>query len=320
MFASNEADATRLRGDLERLSGAYPGKLGVAVSGGPDSLALLILAASAFPEWVEAATVDHGLRRDSRGEAGFVADICARLDVPHEILEVEVAAADEGLQAAARDARYAALEAWAVRRDIPFILTAHHADDQAETLLMRLQRGAGLAGLAGVRPKRALGNATILRPLLGWRRSELAMIVEQAGIEPVQDPSNRDPRFDRVRMRGRLTEAPWLDAQALARSAGALAESEDALAWMTERLWRERAERTPKAVLLDACGLPPELIRRLLLRALHESAPDARLRGEKVQRLMQALGEGRTATLAGVKCSGGQHWRFEPAPPRSSRG
>jgi tRNA(Ile)-lysidine synthase len=308
----------RFRRDLAALAGESPGRIGVAVSGGPDSLALLLLACAAFPGEVEAATVDHGLRRESAAETAFVARLCAGLGVPHGALAVSVAAGGDGVQANARTARYAALEGWMAERGLPLLLTAHQADDQAETLLMRLNRGAGLAGLAGVRARRSLpGGALVCRPLLGWRRSELAAVVSAAGLEPVDDPSNRDEAYDRARLRARLADAPWLDVAALGRSAATLAGAEEALEATARRLAAERVEERAGAVLLRTEGLPAELLRRLLLACLRRVAPDAAPRGEQLTFLAEGLHAGRTLTLAGVKCRGGDPaWRFEPAPPR----
>src|SRR4051812_14140111 len=144
----------RFTRDLAAL-GAVEGPLTVAVSGGPDSLALLLLTA-AGPMPVLAATVDHRLRAENAGEAAFVADTCRDLGVAHEILPVTVERDGDGLQAAARHARYAALAGWMDRHGATVLLTAHHADDQAETLLMRLQRGSGVRGLAGIRARGGL--------------------------------------------------------------------------------------------------------------------------------------------------------------------
>jgi tRNA(Ile)-lysidine synthase len=207
----------RFAADLARL---WPegGRLGLAVSGGPDSVALLLLARAVRPEQIEAATVDHGLRVEAAAEAQFVAELCAGLGVPHTILKVAVA--EGNVQARARAARYAALAEWVDARGLAALATAHHADDQAETLLLRLNRGSGAAGLAGVRERgRIAGSAlTVIRPLLGWRRSELAEVVARAGIEAIEDPSNADERFDRVRIRRALREADWLDPAAPATS------------------------------------------------------------------------------------------------------
>ena len=301
--------AARFRADLEALTGPAPARLGIAVSGGPDSLALLLLAHAAFPGRVHAATVDHGLRPEAAGEAAFVAGLCADLGVPHATLEAGMTD-QANLQAAARERRYALLTDWAAGIGASCLLTAHHLDDQAETLVMRLQRGSGLGGLAGIRAVNAAAPP-IVRPLLGWRRAELAAIAAAAGIAAVGDPSNEDERFDRVRIRRRLAETEWLDPVPLARSAAALAQAEEALEWAAERLGRERVD----GFALDPSGLPRELRRRLVIRML-AAVGGAAPRGEAVARLLATLEKGGTATLGGVKCLGGAIWRFAPAPPR----
>ena len=298
----------RFRADLEALAGRAPGRLGIAVSGGPDSLALLLLAEAAYPGQVEAATVDHGLRPESADEARFVTAICDSLGIPHAILDAD-SPIEGNLQSAARALRYRLLGDWAKARRIQWLLTAHHAEDQAETLAMRLARGAGLGGLSGVRAR----NGAVLRPLLGWRRAELTAIVAAAGIEPVEDPSNTNDRFDRARIRKQLAEAQWFDPIACARSAAALAEADGALDWAVGRLMDERVTRDGDALTFDTTGLPAELRRRILLRLLAPAGPP---RGDALQRLLGLLEAGGTATLAGMKCEGGPRWRFTPAPPR----
>ncbi|HEX8623898.1 MAG TPA: tRNA lysidine(34) synthetase TilS [Allosphingosinicella sp.] len=311
---------SRFRLDLESVAGGDPERLAIAVSGGPDSLALLLLARSAFPGRVKAATVDHGLRAESKAEAEAVARLCGGIGVPHHILAARVEPAGEGLQAAARRARYAALAGWMDKEGLRLLLTAHHADDQAETLLMRLNRGSGVAGLAGVRAQGAVpgtgGRLRLCRPLLGWRRSELAAVVAAAGIEAAFDPGNSDERFDRARLRRRLGEAAWLDPAALARSAGLLAEAEAALEWTAAPLFAARAEVGEEAVILRPNGLPPELLRRLVLRCLRQIAPGGAPRGEALAGFIRALERGGSATLGDVKGVGGETWRFERAPPR----
>jgi tRNA(Ile)-lysidine synthase len=242
--------------------------------------------------------------------------------VPHRILRAVVERAGEGLQSAARAARYAALGGWMEEEGIGLLLTAHHADDQAETLLMRLNRGSGVAGLAGVRAVGGVpgtdGRLSLCRPLLGWRRAELAEIVRAAGIEAAQDPSNSDEAFDRARLRRQLGEAPWLHPAALARSAALLAEAEAALDWVADPLFAARAETQGERVVLRPHGLPSELLRRLVLRCLGGVAPGAKPRGEPLAAFVAKLQAGGTATLCGVKGQGGETWRFEPAPPRRS--
>jgi tRNA(Ile)-lysidine synthase len=313
----------RFRGDLDALAGPGGGPLGVAVSGGPDSLALLLLAKAARPGQIRAATVDHGLRPESADEARHVATICAELGCPHDTLKVRVAPGGEGAQGQARRARYDALERWAAAAGLAGLLTAHHADDQAETLLMRLQRGSGAAGLAGVRANLDFaapgGTVRLYRPLLAWRRETLAGLVRDCGLAAVDDPSNRDPAFDRVRMRRRLAETPWLDVAAIARSAAALAEADDALDAWTRSLLAERVEAAGGAIALRPDGLPDEIVRRLVLTCLRRVAPGAAPRGDQVGALIARLRGGGAATLAGVRCEGkGAIFRFRAAPPRRS--
>src|SRR5947209_3432189 len=150
------ASVERFAADLARLS-PPAGRLGIAVSGGPDSLALLLLAAAALPGRIAAATVDHGLRPEAAGEAAYAGGICDALGVPHRTLRVRVARG-ASVQARAREARYAALAAWAGQEGIEALLTGHHVEDQAETLMMRLVRGSGLAGLAGIRARSVIGG------------------------------------------------------------------------------------------------------------------------------------------------------------------
>lgn len=304
---------------VETLAGAplgTDGKLALAVSGGPDSLALLWLGAMAFGGTAVVLTVDHGLRPGSAAAAANVCTRAAALGLEADRLEVAVRPTGAGLQADARAARYAALHERCVARGLPLLLTAHHQEDQAETVLMRLARGSGLAGLAGIRAVRPLGEGvTLLRPLLDVPKVALAAIVAHAGWTPVDDPANRDPRHDRTRARALLAATPWLSPRALAETAAQLAETEAALAWAEERAWASRVTREPDHVRIDAEGLPAELQRRLLARGL--AALGAAPRGRAVARLAGRLAVGRDGTLAGVAARarpGG--WVLSAAPPR----
>ena len=290
-------------------------RLGIAVSGGPDSLALLLLAAAARPRMVEAATVDHGLRRESKQEAAFVASVCARLGVAHHILHARVATG-ASLQAQARTARYRVLGAWAIECDLGAVASAHHADDQAETLLMRLARGAGLSGLAATRRRRVLEPGVMLvRPLLDWRRADLGMIVAAADLTAVDDPSNRDPRHDRTRFRGLLAESDWADPERLASSARWLADADEAIEWAMTGLIESHLSQDEHGIAIDPAGLPRELQRRLLLAAFdRHDAP--RPRGPDLDRALAALTAGKKATLSGLKLVGGETWRLEKETKR----
>ena len=291
--------------------------LGLAVSGGPDSLALLVLAQQAFGLRVCAMTVDHGLRPESADEAAGVASICAGLGVAHTTLRWEGAKPGVNLQAAAREARYRLMADRCGGEGIAWLATAHHADDQAETLLLRLGRGAGLAGLAGVRASRSLDvGVTLLRPLLDCRKSELVAVVAESGVRAIDDPSNHDERYDRTAIRRHLAANAWLSVPRLAASAAHLAEAEAALAWAADRAWAGRTVVTPDRFEVDAGGLPRELQRRLVILALHGLGSSAELRGPEVDRLLDRLRGGKGASLAGVRAAGGVVWRFSRAAPR----
>ncbi len=311
---------TRFAADLDAL--AAPGeRVGVAVSGGPDSLALLLFAHEALPNRCEVASVDHGLRPGSAAEAEAVATLCDQLGVAHTTLR-PVIAPTGNLQTNARAARYAVLGDWAKARGLAAIVTAHHLDDQAETLLMRLNRGAGVRGLAGMRGAASVPGhpgLPLLRPLLGWRKAELEAIVASAGIEPANDPSNVAPRFERVRVREGVADTPWLDPAALAASAAHLAEADAALEWAAAREWDERVRHSDGELLyrpLAPRAVRLRVIERIVAVLGHEGTP----RGAEIARLDDALSAGGIATLAGVRGeASGESWRFAPAPPRRSR-
>lgn len=261
------------------------------------------------------ATVDHGLRADSADEARYVAELCSNLGIRHEVLSLRLPSGP-ALQDRARTARYAALGSWAARNGLQAIATAHHADDQAETLLMRLSRGAGIRGLAAMRPRSALPGVPgfqLLRPLLGWRRSELAEIATAAGIEPAIDPSNSDLRFERARVRAHLRAASDLDPMALARSARYLGEADAAIEWAAERCLAEVKSQDG-----SLCWNPADVPRVVALRVLErllKAMICAQPRGSAIARWHDRLIAGEVATLAGVRGDGRQgEWRFTLAP------
>jgi tRNA(Ile)-lysidine synthase len=311
--APPDAAVGRFRNNLYDLTGPMPGRLGLAVSGGPDSLAMLLLAHAAGFDCV-AATVDHRLRPESAEEAQFVHALCGEIGVDHTILSLDETP-EGNLSDWARNARYAALSEWMEQQRAQFLLTAHHADDQLETMMMRLNRSAGLGGLAGVRARRG----KIVRPLLGWLKQELEMIVKGCGISAREDPSNVDDRFDRARLRKALASASWIDAQAASQSAAALGEAEDALEWVAAAYSGRRVAEQDGVISFDPRGLPRELLRRIVLICIRIINRHAQPRGDELDRLIAGLQADRTATLAGVKCMGGDFWLFALAPPRKSQ-
>ena len=259
----------RFNRDLDALI-APQARIGIAVSGGSDSLALLLLAAAARPGFVEAATVDHALRAGSGEEAQMVARVSDALGVPHATLTAEWRERPlTAIQERARDERYRLLSLWASDRQLAAVLTAHHCDDQAETFVMRLARGSGVRGLSSMRPHSALpgSNALLLRPLLDWPRSQLEEICRAAGLDPVQDPSNFDQQFERVRVRRALKANAWLSPSSIALSASNLRKADTALEWAATKEWKERVKneagkfvtlrRMPREKFADGSYLEP---------------------------------------------------------------
>jgi tRNA(Ile)-lysidine synthase len=251
-------------------------RVALAVSGGSDSVGLMVLAtrwATLVPRspQIIVVTIDHGLRAGSDTEAAFVAAQASRLGLDHETLLWSGPKPKSGLQEAARAARYNLLAETAARLGADAIVTAHTADDQAETMLMRLARGSGLDGLAGI-PERALwAGFAILRPLLSERRGRLRAMLRASGLRWVDDPSNADARFERVRVRQLLrTLAPQgIDAARLALSARRLSRARAALDAQTTallaaevrlgvagsaRLARDVLEQAPVEIGLRALG------------------------------------------------------------------
>ncbi|ASK90053.1 tRNA lysidine(34) synthetase TilS [Sphingorhabdus sp. SMR4y] len=288
-------------------------KLALAVSGGPDSLALLLLALQACPGRIAAATVDHGLRPAGREEAEFVASVCRERDIPHEILR-PVVPIRGSIQSAARRARYGLLHDWMKDQHIQWLATAHHADDQLETMIMRILRGSGIDGLSGIREKRS----HIIRPLLHFQKSELISHVDDHGLKAVDDPSNRDQGFDRVRVRNALQDLHGFDTSLASQSASALGAAREAIEWTVQRLADEHVTITDTGCTLSDTRFPHEIQRRLLLQCLHVCDPALSPRGSQIDQTILALEKGETVTLGNILCRGGVAWRFQPAPKRRS--
>ncbi|MEQ8412404.1 MAG: tRNA lysidine(34) synthetase TilS [Erythrobacter sp.] len=304
------------------------GPLGLAVSGGPDSLALMLLAGEALPGAVAVASVDHGLRPEAAGEIALVEAACRERDIPFTALKIEVARGN--LQARAREARYAALGHWARDAGCGALATAHHADDQAETLLMRLARGSGLSGLAGVRAHGRVPGSDIalIRPLLGWRKADLEGVVEACGLEAARDPTNEDLAFDRARVRQHLAEHDWLDAQALAASADHLAEAWRAIEWYAQIDWEEMVHREdePHGPTFRYYANVPRAIQVETVRRI-VAALGGQVSRAEAGRAADRLWRFENASLGGVLGMPGTErvekvgvemrvWRFRPEPAR----
>lgn len=281
MLGTMDPDATlkaiRQAFDGFRAQGWLSGPIGIAVSGGGDSMALALAASLALPEgMLRAATVDHLLRPDSTGEARVTGEAMARLRIPHDVLTWDdgpAARAGPGnLAAQARTARHRLLSEWAATHGLGAVLLGHTLDDQAETLLMRLQRGSGVDGLSAMGPRVEIAGLTWLRPLLGVRRAGLRALLEARGIGWADDPGNDDPRQDRVRVRQAMA-ALGLDVEGLAATATRLGRQREVLEAARDRFAADTvtigrcgevriatdladvvAEDTLMAVLGDACA------------------------------------------------------------------
>lgn len=309
----------------------------LAVSGGPDSLALMLLMA----RWREAgeapplfvATVDHGLREASAGEAALVAGTAAASGLPHATLVWKGPHPKAGLQEKAREARYALLAEEAERRGCDVIVTAHHADDQAETILWRLLRGSGLDGLAGMEPLADRNGLTLARPLLALAKADLVGLCAEAGLRFVDDPSNADPRFARARLR-RL--APVLAAEGLdvagllrlgRRAARAAAALDDRAQRVASGLDRQERDDSLAFAFAPLAGEPEEIALRVMGAEIRRFA-SGRLRLERLERLTGALlaafraKRPLRATLGGVLVrldAHGRLWIAREGPRRRGR-
>jgi tRNA(Ile)-lysidine synthase len=325
----------------------------LAVSGGPDSIALMWLAArwrrtlARGPRLI-AVTVDHGLRAEAAREARDVKRLARALDLPHQTLRWIGPKPKTGLPAAARAARYLLLARAARANGATHILTAHTRDDQAETLLMRMLRGSGIAGLASMVRVTERDGVLLARPFLQVSKSRLVATLKKAKVGFADDPTNRDTHFTRPRLRAimPMLAAEGGDARSLARLASRLARANAAvevLADGAERylaLKNSEAERSrPDGKVFDAkifdanafAGLPEEIRLRLLKRAIDRFGHEGPAELGKVEVLLSALDRACAEatrrpparlkqTLAGALVSlTGDRIRVEPAPRRRGK-
>ncbi len=320
---------------------AHTPALVLAVSGGPDSTALLVLAArwrAALKKGPEllAVTIDHGLRPQAAREARAVKRLAGRLGVRHRTLRWTGKKPTTGLQEAARAVRYRLLAAAARGAGAAHILTAHTLDDQAETVLFRMARGSGVSGLCAMARETPLEGLLLVRPLLDLSKARLIATLDSMGLSFADDPSNRDPRFARARLRRvmPLLAQEGLDASRLAQLARRLKRAEAAIEVAVDAAARAvvgAARREEGAVLLDAekfSGLPAEIALRLLGRAIAHAGDEGPVELGKLETLFEALAAalhaGKSArlrrTLAGALVTLSQdRLLIERAPPRSSR-
>jgi tRNA(Ile)-lysidine synthase len=330
-------DAKRLFADWK----AAPA-LVLAVSGGPDSVALMWLAArwrralARGPRLI-AITVDHGLRPEAAREAREVKRLARTLDLPHRTLRWTGAKPKTGLPAAARAARYRLLAQAARASGATHILTAHTRDDQAETLLMRMLRGSGIAGLAAMARETERDGVRLARPFLDIPKSQLVATLGKAKIAFDDDPTNRDTAFTRPRLRALM---PVLaeeggDSRSLARLAARLARANAAIEVLVdgaECYLALRDRHDASRFGFDAAAfasLPEEIRLRLLKRAIDRAGHEGQAELGKLEALLAALDRAIAdggkqpklkRTLAGAVISlTGERIYIDPAPPRRGR-
>jgi tRNA(Ile)-lysidine synthetase, N-terminal domain len=297
---------------IQQVSSAFlpnpPDRIAVAVSGGGDSMALLHLMhgfCRLHGSRLFAVTVDHCLRPEGAEEAEAVGAYCATLGVPHDTLIWDDWDGIGNLQAEARDARYECVSDWAKERGIRTVALGHTADDQAETVLMRLARRAGVDGLSSISPRMSRHGIHWVRPLLSVTREGLRSYLRSQQVSWVEDPSNDDTTFERIRARKALAELGKLgiDASGLATVAEQMRQARVALNWQTFLAARDIARVEKGAVVLDERRLriqPEEIQRRLLVHALGWiSGNPYPPRRAAVATLMAALRRGLASTLDG---------------------
>lgn len=332
------SDAKRLFAGLARAPAIV-----LAVSGGPDSVALMWLAArwrrtlAQGPRLV-AVTVDHGLRPEAAREARDVKRLARSLDLPHHTLRWSGPKPSTGVPAAAREARYGLLAQAARKHGATHILTAHTRDDQAETLLMRILRGSGVAGLSAMARETERDGVMLTRPLLDISKAQLIATLKKARIGFADDPTNRDPSFTRPRLRALM---PLLaeeggDARNLARLAARIARANAALEVLVdgaERYLALKSEGNFEAGFDAAlfAVMPDEIRLRLLKRAIDRTGHEGPAELGKVETLLAAVDEAVNQplrqresklkqTLAGAVISvASGRIRISPAPPRRAR-
>lgn len=302
----------------------------VALSGGPDSVALLAMLAGwarGRPLALTAATVDHGLRPQSAAEAEAAGALAARLGIAHQVLPWIGEKPVAGLQEAARAARYRILSTFGAAVGASHLATAHTLDDQAETVLMRLAAGSGLAGLAAMSAATRRGGLVHARPLLGIAKARLVATCEARGLPFVVDPSNADPRFSRSRWRALSSQlaGEGLTGERLARLAMRAERAEEALRHEAAALLRRcpvRGEARDLAALADA---PFEIALRALAGLLPPLGGDGHpLRLERLERLVAEMRDALRArrllrrTLGGrvINLRSDGFVTLAPEPPR----
>jgi tRNA(Ile)-lysidine synthase len=311
--------------------------IALAVSGGSDSTALMVLAAqwvkvAATPPRIVVLTVDHDLRPESAKEAGCVLTWAKQLGFEAHLLRWEGRKPSSGLQAAAREVRYRLMSKWCRENGAKILATAHTVEDQAETVMMRLARGTGIEGLGGIAEQRELDGLILVRPLLAISRQRLRALLMSTGQAWIDDPSNENPAFERIRLRQALSTlaTTGLDAAAFAETARRARRASDAISWAAieflEKHHRSHPEAYGEVDLQVFLKLPSAIRVRVLAGLILFYGPGSRAELAELERLASWFSDsgppGKRATLGGCQIAvrkavfliGREPGRIDPKP------
>lgn len=294
------------------LSDIKGAKVAVAVSGGSDSMALCVLLDRFAQEYggeLYAVTIDHQLRNDSSSEAAKVKEILRTLGINHQIIPWTGPKPTSNIQEEARISRYNLLTDYCYSYNIDYLATGHQKNDQAENFIIRAEHGSGIYGLAGIPRIREFNKIKIIRPLLSFGKHELQEFLKSQNIEWIEDPSNLNEKFARVRVRNILNQYPeWIDK--LTTLSENLSRVKDCVEYTLNKSMEELVEFYPEYITIIQDGfneLPQEIRFRMMLKILQSFGVNPKpARGERIEALLAKIELGKTfkaSTLSGCLIS-----------------
>ncbi len=283
-------------------------KIAAAVSGGSDSMALCALLNRFVKEYdgkLDCITIDHQLRDDSSSEAIRVGKILKTLNINHKIIPWEGAKPKSNLQEEARLARYNLLTDYCHKHGILYLSTGHQKNDQAENFIIRADHGSGIYGLSGIPKLGKFNKIKIIRPLLDFKKEELQDFLRSQNIEWIEDPSNQNEKFTRVKIRNILNQYPeWIDK--LATVSENLSRAKDCIEYLLNKAIDEFVDFQPGYTSINLEGfnnLPQEIRFRMLTKLLQLIGTNLKpARGERIENLLAKIAKGnsfKASTLSG---------------------
>lgn len=305
-------NAEELKQSLAECNVPEGSRLAIAVSGGPDSLALVLLASEVAD--VVCLTVNHGLREEAANEVAYVEKVMKSAGIPFQALEWKGEKPTGNVQAKARLARYQLMGTWCSQNNVKYLLTAHHQNDQAETLLLRLARGSGVYGLAAMAPVTSLPGTQqqvkLIRPFLNVSKKRLVTYLRHRGVAWVDDPSNKALQFDRVKVRELLTNPPLegFNVDRLAGTAARLRRTRDALEFY-ENEWMRRAvvfcdNGTASFNIAELSTAPDEIVFRGIATLCRSISGERYV--PRMEKLERAVGQMKSDEFTGLTLYGVQ--------------